>query len=118
MVADEPTAELDDSTAELVLARLRWCADQGAAVVLATHDPRAVDVSDTVLHLQHGVLSGERHGTADVTAAFDGFGRLQLPAQALALFPDGQALIEVRDDHVRLVPPAHPTRAPGGTEDG
>ncbi|MFU8874522.1 ABC transporter ATP-binding protein [Micromonospora sp. SL4-19] len=108
VIADEPTAELDDATADLVLARLRWCAEQGAAVVLATHDARAVAVADAVLHLRHGVLSAEQHGAAARTAAIDGFGRVQLPEPALALFPDGRALVEVHTDHVRLVSPDRP----------
>ncbi|MEU3454776.1 ATP-binding cassette domain-containing protein [Micromonospora sp. NPDC006766] len=116
VIADEPTAELDDTTADLVLARLRRCAEQGVAVVLATHDARAVAVADAVLHLRHGVLSAEQHGAAGRTAAIDGFGRVQLPEPALALFPDGRALVEVHADHVRLVPPDRPT-APGRTAD-
>ncbi|MGW5672734.1 hypothetical protein ACWEVO_33230, partial [Micromonospora sp. NPDC003776] len=82
------------------------CAQQGTAVVLATHDARAVADADAVLHLRHGVLSTEQHGVADRTATIDGFGRVQLPEPALALFPDGRALVEVHADHVRLVPPA------------
>ncbi|MFJ8582184.1 ABC transporter ATP-binding protein [Micromonospora sp. NPDC093277] len=113
VIADEPTAELDDATADLVLARLRRCAEQGAAVVLATHDARAVAVADVLLHLRHGVLSAEQHGTAGRTAAIDGFGRVQLPEQALALFPGGRALVEVHADHVRLLAPDR-----GGREGG
>jgi putative ABC transport system ATP-binding protein len=107
IVADEPTAELDDDTAELVLAHLRSCAAAGAGVVMATHDARAVAFADTVLHLSRGVLSGTTsqtdNGRAHATA-IDGQGRIQLPADALALFPAGQAVVTVRDGHVELHP--------------
>ncbi len=39
LVADEPTSELDPTTRDLVVRRLREAADAGATVVLATHDP-------------------------------------------------------------------------------
>lgn len=108
LVADEPTAELDDDTAELVLAHLRACADRGSGVVMATHDPRAVARADTVLQLRHGVLSGEHDAGRVRAATIDGLGRLQLPEEAHRLFPAGRAVIIVRDGHVELHPPTGP----------
>jgi putative ABC transport system ATP-binding protein len=108
IVADEPTAELDDDTADLVLAHLRRCAADGAGVVMATHDARAVAYADTVLHLSRGVLSGTTSmtdaGAFAHTTAIDGQGRIQLPADALALFPAGRVVVTVRDGHVELRP--------------
>jgi putative ABC transport system ATP-binding protein len=54
LVADEPTAELDADTAAVVLDALREEARQGAAVVLATHDPEVAALCDVVLHLVDG----------------------------------------------------------------
>ena len=51
LVVDEPTAELDRTTAASVLAALRAAADAGAAVILATHDPDAIAAADDVLEL-------------------------------------------------------------------
>jgi putative ABC transport system ATP-binding protein len=102
LIADEPTAELDDDSAALVLRLLRSRADQGSAVVLATHDARAVASADTVLSLRHGVLSGEHDNGKVRTATIDGFGRLQLPEEALPLFPDGRVVVTVTDGHVEL----------------
>jgi putative ABC transport system ATP-binding protein len=102
LVADEPTAELDDDSAALVLRLLRSRADQGSAVVLATHDARAVAMADTVLRLRQGVLSGEHNAGQDRTTAIDGLGRLQLPEEALPLFPDGRVVVTVIDGHVEL----------------
>jgi putative ABC transport system ATP-binding protein len=101
LIADEPTAELDDDSAALVLRLLRVRAGQGSAVVLATHDARAVEAADTVLRLRQGVLSGERHGERQ-TVAIDGQGRVQLPEEALPLFPDGRVVVTVTDGHVEL----------------
>ncbi|WP_205650147.1 ATP-binding cassette domain-containing protein [Actinoplanes solisilvae] len=103
LIADEPTAELDDDSATLVLRLLRARATEGSAVVLATHDARAIDTADTVLRLRHGVLSGSGQ---DRTASLDGLGRLQLPVEALPLFPDGRVVVTIVDGHVELHPPA------------
>jgi len=106
LIADEPTAELDDDSAELVLRLLRARAGQGAGVVLATHDARAVAAADTVLRLRHGVLSGEHDAGQARTATIDGFGRLQLPEEALPLFPGGRVVVTVADGHVELRRPS------------
>jgi putative ABC transport system ATP-binding protein len=105
VLADEPTAELDDESAELVLAELRRCTDEASAVVLATHDARAVSFADRVLQLRHGVLSTERAAGRAALAAIDSTGRVQLPPEALSLFPDGRAVVRLDGAGVRLDPP-------------
>ena len=111
VIADEPTAELDDASAQLVLVALRDCAAAGSAVVFATHDARAIAAADRVLALRHGVLSTERAGTGVATAAIDSTGRLQLPPEALALLPGDRVLVVVRDGEIRLLPPTDPPGA-------
>lgn len=54
LVADEPTAELDATTAAVVFAALRAEADAGASVVLATHDLDLAALCDEVVHLVDG----------------------------------------------------------------
>jgi putative ABC transport system ATP-binding protein len=102
VLCDEPTAELDDETAALVLDELRTTADSGSAVVVATHDPVAVGRSDRVVALRHGVISTERRGGADAAATIDPTGRVQLPPEALALFPERRAVLRVVDGSVVL----------------
>jgi putative ABC transport system ATP-binding protein len=57
LLADEPTSELDHTNREVVLRRLRARASQGAAVVMATHDPEAAAAADRVVHLDDGALT-------------------------------------------------------------
>jgi putative ABC transport system ATP-binding protein len=105
VVADEPTAELDDVSSALLLTELRRCADAGSAVIFATHDARAVAAADRVLHLRHGVLSTAAEGKGPATAMIDSTGRLQLPPEALGYFPDGRARVVLDAEGVHLLPP-------------
>ncbi|WP_369137527.1 ABC transporter ATP-binding protein [Modestobacter versicolor] len=57
LVADEPTARLDEETSTRVLALLRdRYAAAGTGVLLAGHDPLAVAIADRVVRLSDGVL--------------------------------------------------------------
>ena len=51
VVVDEPTAELDRTTANDVLATMRDCASRGQTFVVATHDPDVIALADNVLDL-------------------------------------------------------------------
>jgi putative ABC transport system ATP-binding protein len=51
LIADEPTAEQDAATRELVLARMFGVAAEGGAIVLATHDPEIAARCDRVISL-------------------------------------------------------------------
>ena len=58
LFADEPTANLDQQTADEVVDQLfRHRADSGAAVILVTHDPRLASRCDRTLNLNQGILS-------------------------------------------------------------
>lgn len=56
--ADEPTGNLDPGTADIVLAMLREQADQGAVVIVITHDQRVAAWSDSQ-HILKIKKSGE-----------------------------------------------------------
>jgi ABC-type lipoprotein export system ATPase subunit len=54
VVADEPTAELDSVAVEQVLDGFGVLSDTGAAIAIASHDPRVIARADHVLGLDHG----------------------------------------------------------------
>lgn len=57
VLADEPTANLDDENAENALAALRRVAQElGTAVLVASHDPQVREIGDRVLELRGGRL--------------------------------------------------------------
>jgi ABC-type lipoprotein export system ATPase subunit len=62
LVADEPTGQLDHTTAGEVLAALRVLATSGMAVVAATHDPAVSRLADQVVQLRDGQIVEEETG--------------------------------------------------------
>lgn len=51
LIADEPTAELDANARASVLARMFGVANDGGALILATHDPEVAERCDSILEL-------------------------------------------------------------------
>ncbi len=64
LVADEPTGDLDRDAATSVLELLQVLSkEQNKTIVMVTHDPRAGEAADRLLHLEKGKLlesGGER----------------------------------------------------------
>ena len=54
--ADEPTSDLDDENMYMVLTFLRRAADEGASVMIVTHDREALDYADVKLRMDGGTL--------------------------------------------------------------
>ncbi|CAN5311001.1 ABC transporter ATP-binding protein [soil metagenome] len=58
VLADEPTGNLDERTADVVLAEfLRLVREEGSAALVATHNERLAAKMDRVVRLQEGVLA-------------------------------------------------------------
>jgi putative ABC transport system ATP-binding protein len=58
VLADEPTAELDEANEGVVLAALRRLRDEvGSTVAIVTHSPRVADAVDRVIELRDGRLA-------------------------------------------------------------
>jgi ABC-type multidrug transport system ATPase subunit len=53
-VLDEPTAHQDDEHVQLVLDLLAVAGRAGTLVLVATHDPRVIDIADRTVHLRSG----------------------------------------------------------------
>ncbi|GIW93337.1 MAG: ABC transporter ATP-binding protein [Pirellulaceae bacterium] len=60
IVADEPTGDLDAKSAEEILDLLcELRSSLGKTIIMVTHDPRAAQRADRVLHLDKGRLTSE-----------------------------------------------------------
>ncbi len=66
VLADEPTANLDSETAQLVIESLRQIAAKCTAV-LVTHEPDVLALADKVFHLRDGHAAAESERLALVT---------------------------------------------------
>lgn len=66
LLADEPTGALDSETGHSILELLRRRADDGAAVVVVTHEARFAAWADRTVYLRDGRISGQT-GPSDVT---------------------------------------------------
>jgi putative ABC transport system ATP-binding protein len=93
VVADEPTAELDASSGQALLATVEALAARGTAFVVATHDQAVVEMADRALYLRYGAMEAEttkpetEASERDRLSVIDDAGRVQLPPDALKLFP-------------------------------
>jgi putative ABC transport system ATP-binding protein len=57
VLADEPTANLDHRTGEMVVRMLRdLCSDLGVTVVASTHDPTVADEASRVVRMKDGQI--------------------------------------------------------------
>ena len=61
LLADEPTGNLDSGTGEAVLELVRLInREEGCTVVMVTHNPRAAEYGDRVIHLRDGLIGEGR----------------------------------------------------------
>lgn len=57
LLADEPTGNLDPDSAHAVLGYLKEFAESGGAVLLVTHDDRALPFAQHVIHMHEGQVT-------------------------------------------------------------
>jgi len=58
LIADEPTGQLDSQTGRQIMRLLRTVVrSEGITALVATHDPVLIELADTTLRLEDGVLS-------------------------------------------------------------
>jgi ABC-type lipoprotein export system ATPase subunit len=124
LFADEPAGELDAATAVSVYELLAELADRdGATLVLVSHDQRAAEFADRVIHIRDGRVAGEARRGEAVRLVVGRGGWLRLPPDARQAAGIGRrAAWDVRDGEIRLAgelaaaTPASPvpvTAAPG-----
>lgn len=73
ILADEPTAALDSVRSRLVMDLFRKVAhERAAAVLVVTHDHRALDIFDVIYEMEDGRIRLASHGNgSDVTSTSD-----------------------------------------------
>jgi ABC-type lipoprotein export system ATPase subunit len=107
LIADEPTGELDATTAAEVYALLAdLVSEENATAVVVSHDPASTGIADRVVHIRDGRVSEERHGQVESVVVGAG-GWLRVPEDALRAAGIGErALVSARDGVVELRPAA------------
>ncbi|PKO23980.1 MAG: ABC transporter [Chloroflexi bacterium HGW-Chloroflexi-1] len=131
LLADEPTGEVDSTTAQTILETFRRLNETlGLTIIIVTHDPRIVGQVDRVVAIRDGKIStetirqvsqleramvGERlveEGAAEAVTyheyvVLDSAGRLQVPREYLEQFNIGdRTILEVTDEGILLRPVA------------
>jgi ABC-type lipoprotein export system ATPase subunit len=118
LLADEPTGELDTTTAGEVFALLRAINhDLGLTIVVVTHDPLVSEQVSRTVAMRDGRTStetlrrratnesGDHHVIAEEYAVLDRVGRLQLPrAHVEALGLEHRVRLALEEDHIGVWP--------------
>jgi len=82
LLADEPTGELDDASADATRALIVELArTNGTSVILVTHDPATAEIADRTLRIRDGRIVGDRRGGQETLVVDDGW--LRLPSELL-----------------------------------
>ena len=82
LLADEPTGELDDASADAIRALIVGLArTNGTSVILVTHDPATAEAADRTLVIRDGRIVGDRRGEEESLVVDDGW--LRLPSELL-----------------------------------
>jgi ABC-type lipoprotein export system ATPase subunit len=82
LLADEPTGELDDASADAVRALIVELArTDGTSVILVTHDPGTAGVADRTLRIRDGRIVSDRRDGEEALVIDSGW--LRLPADLL-----------------------------------
>ncbi len=58
ILADEPTGNLDAENSRDILALLKTLNERGATIILVTHDPQVANMTNRILTMENGMLTG------------------------------------------------------------
>ena len=65
IIADEPTGNLDETNSLSIIQTLKDYTSQGNTVIIATHDPLAIEAADRTLIMQSGSLNSKQPTSDD-----------------------------------------------------
>lgn len=102
VIADEPTAELDPTGAELLLQTMVDATELGSTFIVASHDPTLMNAADQVIAINDGVISERRSRDGAYRSVIDPRGRLQLPGWAVQHLPEREANVQLDDATNRI----------------
>jgi putative ABC transport system ATP-binding protein len=111
ILADEPTASLDKQSGRDVVDLIQQLArEEGASVVLVTHDNRILDVADRILNLEDGRVQSLSEAVADeagrmleILSQYEPEAHHQLIAFALAMARVAQADRNIAPEEVEVI---------------
>ena len=119
LLADEPTGELDDASADAIRSLIvELTRTSGTSVVIVTHDPATAEVADRTLRIRDGRIVGDRRDGEEALVISDGW--LRLPPDLLTqagigrrarVQPAPDGVIVTRADGDSGPPAAAPARA-------
>ena len=119
LLADEPTGELDDASADAIRALIvELTRTSGTSVIIVTHDPATAEVADRTLRIRDGRIVGDRRDGEEALVINDGW--LRLPPDLLTQAGIGRrARVEPAPDGVivtRAVSDSGPAEAAAEVE--
>lgn len=103
LLADEPTSQLDSSASAEVVSLLKSInAQLGTTVIVVTHDPLVAGALPRTVTIRDGRVGAE--GLRGIQyVVVDGSGSVQLPPEALELFPPQSRLVLERLDETVIL---------------
>ena len=60
LFADEPTANLDSETADIVLKTFIELHKEGQTIIMVTHEPEYAELTDRIVHLSDGIITVDK----------------------------------------------------------
>jgi putative ABC transport system ATP-binding protein len=105
LLADEPTSQLDQASAQHVEELMRSARERfGSTLVVVTHDEDFASGFDRTVAMRDGRIGAEgRRGRTYAVMSADG--SVQLPAELLGDFPAGTLVVVERTEHGVLLRP-------------
>jgi putative ABC transport system ATP-binding protein len=62
LLADEPTGALDSASGQQIMDLFKQLHDNGATIIMITHDRNVAEHAQTIMHIYDGILTeGESH---------------------------------------------------------